>query len=79
LRVHRFYKLLYIAALFSLLLPFIPVRADERVSSETARLLPDRTGEFQARGAAIQSKTDELQAVVSMEEFGFRSIFDFDQ
>lgn len=67
---HRFYKLLYIAAIFSLLLSIAPVRADEAVSSETARLLPDRVGDFQARGAALPSKSEEVLGALSSEEFG---------
>jgi hypothetical protein len=67
---HRFFKLLYIAAIFSLLLSTAPVRADEAVSAETLRLLPDRAGDFQARGAALQSKSEELPGALSSEEFG---------
>lgn len=67
---HRFYKLLYIAAIFSLLLTPAPVRADEAVSAETAQLLPDRAGDFHARGASLKSKSEEMPGALSSEEFG---------
>ncbi|HKS29106.1 MAG TPA: DUF6599 family protein [Pyrinomonadaceae bacterium] len=67
---HRFCKLLYIAAIFSLLLSITPVRADEPVREETAQLLPDRAGDFQARGAALPSKSEELLGASSPAEFG---------
>lgn len=67
---HRFYKLLYIAAIFSLLLSVTPVRADETASAETVQLLPDRAGDFQARGAALESKSEEALGDLSSEEFG---------
>ncbi|HEX8177515.1 MAG TPA: DUF6599 family protein [Pyrinomonadaceae bacterium] len=67
---HRFYKLLYIAAIFSLLLSTAPARADEAVPAETLQLLPDRAGDFQARGAALPSKSNEIPEALSSEEFG---------
>ncbi|HEY0323855.1 MAG TPA: DUF6599 family protein [Pyrinomonadaceae bacterium] len=68
----RFSRLLYIAALFSILLAMAPVRADETNFKETANMLPDRVGLFQARGAASPSK-EGLQGVASPEEFGVLS------
>lgn len=69
---HRFSRLLYIAALFSLLLAITPVRADEAAFSEAVKMLPERIGNFQARGAASPSK-EEMPGALSLEEFGVLS------
>jgi uncharacterized protein with GYD domain len=69
LRVRSFYKLLYLAALFSLLPGVVPVRADEPARSEAAQLLPDRLGDFLAQGKAIPSDKTEFEGLFSPEEF----------
>jgi uncharacterized protein with GYD domain len=68
LLTHRFFRLLYIAALFSLLL-VTPVRADDANVKEATNMLPDRVGNFQARGAASLSK-EGMSGALSLEEFG---------
>lgn len=70
MRAHPFSRLLYIAALFSLLLALAPARADEPASSEAARMLPDRVSDFQARGSTSLLKEGLPEAVASPDEFG---------
>lgn len=75
MRVHQFSKLLFIAALFSLLPVMAPARANEPIasSSEASKLLPDRVGDFQARGPVNLSKDVASEVAASPEEFGVLS------
>ncbi|MBD0372634.1 MAG: hypothetical protein ICV60_17450 [Pyrinomonadaceae bacterium] len=70
MRFSRFYKLLHIAALLSLLLAVVPVRADEAATPDAAKLLPERAGDFLAQGATTPSSKQEFEALFSPEEFG---------
>jgi hypothetical protein len=69
LRHSLFYKLLCIAALFSLLLAITPARAEEKATSEAAKLLPDRIGDFLAQGPVKASNKAEFEGLFSPEEF----------